>query len=194
LSAYFGHQLEDEVVNALAYEVEKLHHGTPSGIDNTVVTYAKPVYFIRGKPIKAISVGRSFTIVIGDTGIASPTAVSVGDVREAWIKNPQVYEDYFEAVGSLVESARQMIEIGLLEPLGPLMDANHGLLRKIGVSCAELDHLVKAAREAGAWGAKLSGGGRGGNMIALASPETAPRIATALENAGAVRTIITQVK
>jgi mevalonate kinase len=194
LSAYLGHPLEDDAVSALAYEVEKLHHGTPSGIDNTVVTYAKAVYFVRGKPIKAISVGRPFTIVIGDTGIASPTAVSVGDVREAWHKNPKVYEDYFEAVGSLVDSARQMIEIGLLEPLGPLMDANHGLLRKIGVSCAELDHLVKVAREAGAWGAKLSGGGRGGNMIALAAPEAAAHIATALENAGAVRTIITQVK
>lgn len=194
LGAYLGQPLEDEVVSELAYEVEKLHHGTPSGIDNTVITYARPVFFVRGQPIQTITVGRAFTVVIGDTGIASPTAVSVGDVRKAWQKDKKIYEDYFEAMGSLVDSARQMIEIGLLEPLGPLMDANHGLLRKIGVSSAELDRLVLAARQAGAWGAKLSGGGRGGNMIALVPPESAPHVATALERAGAVRTIVTQIK
>jgi mevalonate kinase len=194
LGAFLGRPMDDQVVSELAYEVEKLHHGTPFGIDNTVITYARPVYFVRGKAIQTMKVGRPFTMVIGDTGIASPTSAAVGDVRQAWQKNKKLYEDYFEAIGSLVDSAHQMIEIGLLEPLGPLMDANHGLLRKIGVSCEELDCLVKAAREAGAWGAKLSGGGRGGNMIAIATAEKAPMVAKALEKAGAVRTIITQVK
>lgn len=194
LSAYLGHPVSDEFVSEVAYEVEKLHHGSPSGIDNTVITFAKPVYFVRGNPIQVMSVERPFTIVIGDTGIASPTSVAVGDVRKAWEKDKATFEDYFEAVGSLVDAARQMIEAGVLEPLGPLMDANHGLLRKIGVSCESLDRLVKAARNAGAFGAKLSGGGRGGNMIALAPANAGQDVATALERAGAVRTIITQVK
>jgi mevalonate kinase len=74
------------------------------------------------------------------------------------------------------------------------MDANHGLLRKIGVSCPELDALVLAARRAGALGAKLSGGGRGGNMIALVTEKGAEKVASALKSAGAVRTIITQIR
>jgi mevalonate kinase len=74
------------------------------------------------------------------------------------------------------------------------MDASHGVLRKIGVSCAELDTLVTAARKAGAWGAKLSGGGRGGNMIALGSQEKAPALSEALLSAGARRTIVTTIQ
>ncbi len=193
-SGFLGRPLPDEVVCELAFEVEKLHHGTPSGIDNTVITYAMPVYFVRGQAIQTFRPGRPITIVIGDTGIASPTAVSVGEVRKAWQEEPERYENYFESMAGIVESSRQMIEAGLIEALGPLMDANHGLLRKIGVSCRELDWLVEAARQAGAWGAKLSGGGLGGNMIALTAAERAAEVASALQRAGAVRTLITEVK
>lgn len=74
------------------------------------------------------------------------------------------------------------------------MDANHEILQEMGVSSPELDRLVSAARGSGALGAKLSGGGRGGNMIALASPDNAPAIAQALQAAGAVRTIVNEVR
>ncbi|OGO72652.1 MAG: mevalonate kinase [Chloroflexi bacterium RBG_19FT_COMBO_56_12] len=194
LSAYLGHPLPDEQVCQLAYEVEKIHHGTPSGIDNTVVTYARPVYFIKDQPIEQLHPRLPFTIVIGDTGIQSPTAVAVGDVRKAWQQRKDEYEALFDSTGAIAVSARAVIEGGMTELLGPLMDANHGLLRKIGVSCPELDLLVQAARSAGALGAKLSGGGRGGNMIALVTPNSADKVAAALETAGAVRTIITQIR
>jgi mevalonate kinase len=194
LSAFLGHPLPDEKVSALAYEVEKIYHGTPSGIDNNVVTYARPVYFVKGQPIEMLKVKRPFTIVIGDTGIAYPTATAVGEVRKAWQANKAQFEAYFDSVGAMAESARGAIESGGVELLGPLMDANHGVLRKVGVSCAELDGLVLAARRAGAWGAKLCGGGRGGNMIALVSPSTAEKVAHALQVAGALRTITTEVK
>jgi mevalonate kinase len=194
LSAYLGHPLPDEQVCQLAYEVEKIHHGTPSGIDNTVVTYARPVYFIKDQPIEQLHPRLPFTIVIGDTGIQSPTAVAVGDVRKAWQQRKDEYEALFDSTGAIAVSARAAIDGGMTELLGPLMDANHGLLRKIGVSCPELDLLVQAARSAGALGAKLSGGGRGGNMIALITPKSADKVAAALETAGAVRTIITQIR
>jgi mevalonate kinase len=193
LSAYLGHPLSDEQVCALAFEVEKLYHGTPSGIDNTVITYARPVYFVKGKPIQRLRVKSPFTIVIGDTGIASPTSATVGEVRKAWQKSKDQYEAFFDSTGAIADSARQAIEAGGIELLGPLMDANHGLLRKLGVSCPELETLVLAARKAGALGAKLSGGGRGGNMIALVTAKNADKVAGALRDAGAVRTIITQV-
>ena len=193
VAAFLGQPLADEQVCALAYEVEKIYHGTPSGIDNTVITYGKPVYFIKGKPIVRLKVGKPFTMVIGDTGIASPTAAAVGEVRKAWQAGRDHYEALFDSAGAIADSARQAIEKGSLELLGPLMDANHGVLRKMGVSCTALDRLVLAARRAGAWGAKLSGGGMGGNMIALAAEERAERVAQALLGAGAARAIITEV-
>jgi mevalonate kinase len=193
LSAFLGQPLPDETVNSLAFEAEKLYHGTPSGIDNTVVTYAKPVYFILKKPIKTFHVGAPFSIMIGGTGISAPTKESVGMVRKLWLADKPRWEKVFTRVGEIVWNARQAIERGDIPELGKLMDANHALLQKMTVSCDELDALVEAARKSGALGAKLSGGGRGGNMIALVEKENAPAVARALSSAGAKRTILTQV-
>jgi len=193
-SALLGRPLNDEQVSQLAYEVEVIHHGTPSGIDNTVITYARPVYFIKGKPIETLRVKRPFTLVIGDTGVQSPTSTVVNDVRHSWEMAHGQIEGLFDRIGEVAMSARQAIEEGSIDALGPLMDKNHTLLVELGVSSAELDKLVKAALSAGALGAKLSGAGRGGNMIALATPENSETITSALKEAGAVNTIVTEVR
>lgn len=182
------------VLSALVYEVERLHHGTPSGIDNTVIAYEQPVYFVRGKPPEPFAIGRPFTLVIADTGIRSPTRIAVGDVRASWQAEPARFEALFDRVAAIVEAARTAIAVGEPQKLGPLMDENHALLQEIGVSCPELDMLVAVARAVGALGAKLSGAGRGGNMIALVTDETAARVAEALIAAGAVRVIVTRVE
>lgn len=192
-SAFLGLPLPDERVSALAFEVEKLHHGTPSGIDNTVITYARPVYFVRGETVQVLQLPKSFRLVIADTGISSPTAAAVGDVRHGWQSDPRRYNALFDRVGEIGDRARKSIETGHPEALGGLMDANHVLLQEMGVSCAELDALVDAARRAGALGAKLSGSGRGGNMIALVGEDPRP-VAAALASNGAVRVIETVVR
>ena len=181
-------------ISALVYEVERLHHGTPSGIDNTVVVYGQPVYFVRGQPPQTFHIGRPFTLAIADTGIHSPTKIAVGDVRRAWEQEPQRFESLFDRVAAVVEAARSAIAAGQPERLGPLMSENHALLQEIGVSCPELDALVAAARGAGALGAKLSGGGRGGNMIALVTEATASQVADALRAAGAVTVIVSTIR
>ncbi|MCK6539839.1 MAG: mevalonate kinase [Anaerolineales bacterium] len=193
LSSHLDHPMTDEEVNAFAYEIEKLHHGTPSGIDNTVVTYVKPVYFVKGQPIETLQVGKPFTIVIGDTGLPAPTKDSVGDVRKLWEADKEKWEGVFDKVGEIAKKAREAIESGEWKVLGELMDQNHALLQEMTVSSPELDRLVSAARNAGALGAKLSGGGRGGNMIALVEPEKAEAVASALISAGAKRTLTTTV-
>jgi mevalonate kinase len=193
LAKHFNHPMAEEEVNAFAYEIEKLHHGTPSGIDNTVITYARPVYFIKGKPMETLSVGIPFTIVIGDTGIHAPTKESVGDVRKLWQADQASWERVFDEVGGIASKARGVIESGKWKELGKLMDQNHALLQEMTISSSELDRLVSAAHNAGALGAKMSGGGRGGNMIALVTPDTAQAVSLALQEAGAPRTIITQV-
>jgi mevalonate kinase len=193
LSAFLGHPLKDDQVSELAYQVEKAYHGTPSGIDNTVITYARPIYFVKGKPFELLQVAQPFTLVIGDSGISSPTAAAVGGVRERWQADPPIYEALFDRIASISQAARTILSSGAPEQLGPLMDDNHYDLQEMGVSCPELDRLVQAAREAGAWGAKLSGGGQGGNMIALVDPQVAGEVTQALQIAGATNTIITHI-
>ena len=112
LSTYLGQPLTDEQVNALAFEAEKLYHGDASGIDNTVVTYCKPVYFIKKKPIKTFHVGAPFTVMIGGTGITAPTRESVSAVRKLWEADKPRYEKVFSRIGEIVWNARQAIERG----------------------------------------------------------------------------------
>lgn len=193
LAAHFDRPMTEEQVNAFAYEIEKLHHGTPSGIDNTVVTYAKPVYFVRGQPMETLSVAQPFTIVIANTGVRAPTKESVAAVRRLWMQDASRWEAVFDKIGELAFTARRAIEAGEVDLLGTLMNENHALLQELTVSSPELDRLVETARRAGAQGAKLSGGGRGGNMIALASADVAQTLAVSLKAAGAKDTIVTQV-
>jgi mevalonate kinase len=192
-SAALGHPFSDEQVSQLAYEIEQIHHGTPSGIDNTVITYAKPVYFVISKQIEILQVKRPFSLVIADTGVRSPTATVVSDVHLAYESNPERFEQLFDHAAEIATSARKAIKSGKVEAIGPLMNENHALLRQMGVSSPELEVLVETALSAGAAGAKLSGAGRGGNMIALVAPEIASEVTKALFGAGAVGTIVTEV-
>jgi mevalonate kinase len=193
VATFLGKPLPAQQVSDLAYLTEKIYHGTPSGIDNSVVSFAQPVYFISGKPIQTFKIQHPFTIVIGDTGVCSSTAEMVGGVRARWEAEPATYEAIFDQIAGVTKEARQAIEHGRLVELGALLDENQGLLQRLGVSTAQLELLISAARQAGAAGAKLSGKGGGGHMIALTDPQNAPAISSALYSAGAARTIITQV-
>jgi len=194
LSAHLDSPLSLERQSELSLEVERIHHGTPSGIDNTVVTFNQPVFFIRGHKPETFCIGAPFIIVIGDTGLSSPTAVAVDQVKIAWKKNTSKFEAAFNGIGQIAILARRKIEEGQILDLGPLMNENQSLLEDIGVSLPILRTLINVARGAGASGAKLSGAGLGGNMIALVNKDTAGPVETALQAAGAVRTIRTEVK
>ncbi len=187
LCAALDRELEPPALNALIYEVEKIHHGTPSGIDNTVIVYERPVFFIRGEVPETIAVGAPLTLLVGDTGVAASTRIAVGDVRKLYDADRANTGRAIETIGDLASAARDALAAGNAVRLGTLMNDNHDLLRQLTVSSPELDGLVAAALAAGALGAKLSGGGRGGNMIALVTPETAERVERALLRAGAAR-------
>ena len=193
MAAAFGEELSRERLSALVYEVEKLHHGAPSGIDNTVVAYEQPVWFVRGREPQPFAVGESLHLLVADTGVASPTRVTVGAVRRAWEGDPLRYEAMFDAVGAIATAARGAIAAGDAAALGLLMDENQRLLAAMNVSSPELERLIFAARNAGALGAKLSGGGGGGNMIALARAAAVERVGQALRAAGATRVIRTAI-
>lgn len=193
IGALTEHSLSDEQVNEIVYEVEKIYHGTPSGIDNTVIVYNQVVYFVRGEPIQQIVVKKPLHLLIADTGRKALTKDSVGDVRKLVETKPDQYKPIIAQIGEIAKQARAAMAAGNIERLGALMDENHRLLDQLTVSSPELEMLVNAARKAGAIGAKLSGGGRGGNMIALCTGETLSTVRQALEQAGAARVIETTI-
>ncbi len=203
LAGSFGQALPAAAVSSMVYASEQRFHGTPSGIDNTVIAFEQPIWYIRppavgdaARPapiIQPASIAAPFTLLVGDTGVRSPTRAPVGEVRARWQASTTAYNCLFDEVALLAYRIRDCLAAGTISELGPLLSQNHALLQQIGVSSPELDALVAAAIRAGALGAKLSGAGWGGVMLALATPETAPRIAYALKAAGARRVFETMV-
>lgn len=194
LALAVGRDLTPEEASRLAYKAEEVWHGTPSGIDNTVVAYERPVWFVRGQPPEPFFPARPFTLVIADSGLASSTREVVLDVRRRWQAERARYDALFAAVANVVRRVRSALEAGDIAAVGPLLDENQALLAEIGVSAPVLETLIEAARGAGALGAKLAGAGRGGNVIALVRPDDAERVATAMRRAGAPRTFVTTVR
>ncbi len=196
LAAFWGIELDPAEISPLVYEIERLHHGTPSGIDNTVIAFEQPVYFIKDRPIQRLRVAQPFTLVIADTGQVAATHEVVGDLRRRWQADPARYEKYFDQIAAIVNQARTLIEQPQADmtALGSLMNDNQRLLETVGVSSAALQHLIDIARQAGALGAKLSGAGWGGNIIALVQPERAGDVAQALAQTGAAQVIKTTVQ
>ena len=187
----FEMNLSDERINEIAYEAEKAYAGTPSGIDNTAATYGGLIWFRRnlsGGPntIERLSIREPVEIVIGNTGVVADTKEIVAGVAERKKKNPEKYDPLFNQAEWLVLEARKALEEEFdLRKVGRLMNENHSLLQEVEVSCKELDYLVNLARERGAFGAKLTGGGGGGCMVALTpGKELQEAVATAMEKEG----------
>ncbi len=186
-SDYFKLNLNDEQINRISYEGEKGSAGTPSGIDNTCATFGGLLWFRKGEPnqIELIKIKKPIEIVMGNTGLTSETKEVVDDVRKKKDANPEEFDKIFAEEEKLVKEARAALESGNLKRIGELMNKNHEMLQKIGVSCKELDFLVNMARKNGALGAKLTGTGRGGYMVALTPGKALQdRVAVAIEKEG----------
>ncbi len=187
---FVGYQASDSVLSELAFKVEIEFHGTPSGIDNSVIAYQKPVYFQKDKNIEFINLGGDFTIIIADSGIRGNTKVAVSGVRERWLDNSNLYEKYFQKIGDISYQAKIALENGEQALLGNLMNANQDLLQKIGVSHPSLENLIEISMNHGGIGAKLCGGGLGGNIIILSDGESTEKISRLLLENGASQTIV----
>ncbi|HEY3320120.1 MAG TPA: mevalonate kinase [Planctomycetota bacterium] len=177
------------------YETERILHGTPSGIDNTVIALEQAIVFQRGAEIRLLQMPASEAcLVVGYSGIHHKTREIVADVRKSWTADKATFDAIFEDVGQCAREGAQAIEAAEWPKLGQLMNRNQTLLERMGVSCEKLETLVQAARNAGALGAKLSGAGRGGCMVALAeNAEQAKRVQAAIEQAGATMCITSEV-
>lgn len=186
----FSLSFSDQEINDIAYEAEKAYAGNPSGIDNTAATFGGLLWFKKNlaggsNKIEKLSIRKPVEIIIGSTGIVANTKAMVYGVAERKKANPQKYNPLFKKAEELAISAKNAIHQFDLIKIGNLMDVNHSLLQEIGVSCKELDQLVEIAKEQGAYGAKLTGGGGGGCITALTPGEDLQeKVAKAIEKEG----------
>ncbi len=185
-SSFLGGSLKPEEISKLAYEVEKVTHGHPSGIDNAVIAYEQPIYFVKGKDVQLIDASKKLFFLIADSGETRQTAEAVSLVRQAWENRSEETEAKFTQIKEIVEWTLQAIIKGDLWTIGHLMNANHYLLTNLGLSTPKLDSLILTARQAGAFGAKLTGAGLGGNIVALVNEEISDSVESELRHAGAV--------
>jgi len=187
LSNEFNLNLSDEDINKVAWEGERGYHGNPSGIDNTAATYGGLLLFKRGDEniIDRMNLPQPVRIVMGNTGVVANTKAAVAGVKERKEQDPGKYEELFKQAGELAVRAKEALEKGDWPKVGELMVENHALLQEIQVSNDDLDMLVETARKEGAIGAKMTGGGLGGYMVALTPDEAVQkRVADAIEAKG----------
>lgn len=191
ISSLQGITLSKREVYDISFEAEKDVHGTPSGVDNAIAMHGSAIVFRRGQ-VKRIKLESEVPLVVGDTGVRRNTGEWVAKVRERREKHKETVDPIIRLIGKISMKGVQLLRRGCLRELGELMDINQGLLDALGVSTQALSNLIFAARRAGAYGAKLTGAGGGGCMIALTSRDKSSVVADAIRDAGGTP-IITEV-
>jgi mevalonate kinase len=159
--------LGDDALQDRAMAWEYVFHGNPSGVDSAVAAHGGCVLFRRGQPLEAVRVRGPMHLCVGNTGMASSTKAMVEAVARLRERRPEIVDKSFEAIRTLVVNARLAIEAGDWSALGKLLDLNQMLLGGLFVSTPEIERLCGTARDAGALGAKLTGAGGGGSVVAL---------------------------
>ena len=162
-------EIDDERVNAIAFECEKLSHGTPSGVDNTIACFASPILYRRaGTPVLTpLELREPPPLVVAIGHQTGETRRMVDGVRQRREEVPQPFDDIFRQIDALAVAGAEQLQAADYDKLGASMNLCHGLLNALGVSTPELEFMVQLARDAGARGAKLTGAGGGGAIVAL---------------------------
>ncbi len=182
---YFEIAIDDDRVNEIAFDCEKLAHGTPSGVDNTISTYAKPMLFRNEGTLQHewLTLQEVPPLLIASSHETGLTSEQVAGVRRRREQSPARYDAIFDEIDELSLAGAELLQARNYEELGLLMNICHGLLNAIEVSTPQLEHIVELARRAGAAGAKLTGAGGGGSVVALC-PTNSERVQDALQQAG----------
>jgi mevalonate kinase len=159
-------------------------HGTPSGVDPAISTFGGTLLFQMDTGFKPVDVKADVPLVIGDTGVKRSTRVQVAKVRNVRDRYPRVVEPIMRAGREIVLRAIDALREDDLETLGDLMNINHALLCGLGVSDESLERLIKAAWKADALGAKLTGAGGGGCIVALAENDKLEQVLESIQGVG----------
>ena len=174
---------------ALTQMAEQIAHGKPSGLDAAATCSPCPIRFQGGQMRPLSQRIDNASLVIADSGVHGSTREAVGGLRRRYENDPDNIGPRINRLGALTQSAITALDQADAPALGAAMDEAHTLLSELRLSLPILDDLTDAARNAGALGAKLTGGGLGGCVIALVAGEpTTRRVRAALERAGAPQT------
>jgi mevalonate kinase len=185
LTALAGQDIGPEELFEVTMEGERVAHGNPSGVDAATVVYGGTIVFRRGVGVLDSLDSRVGPIVVAYSGVRRSTRAAVLSVIKSLNAVRELRDLMIGLVERLIDAAWEALRDGSdgsLEALGNLMNINHGLLSAIGVSTPELEELLYAARRAGALGAKLTGAGCGGSVIAVARPDAMKGVVEALSS------------
>lgn len=189
---FYGKVLTDKELWEIVQSSEKIAHGNPSGIDTVTTSGKSPVFFVKDQPIEQLSINMDAYLIVADTGQTGQTLKAIQSVKALLSKVTYQIDSLsdpkqaIKELGQLTNLAKEALLNNYILELGEVMNQAHQLLASLTVSNQTLDRLAQAARQAGALGAKLTGGGRGGCLIALAKDkESAEKIARTLLGQGA---------
>ncbi len=175
-------------INHVAWEGEFGYHGLPSGLDNTVSTYGGVIkYQIKNgvKQFERVNLKEPVEIVLGNSGVTSNTASLKGFLEKQESENPELFKQRLTTIRGQVDELGKAIAAYDLQETGRIMNENHKVLIDMGLSHEKLIELCDLANSLGAYGAKVTGGGRGGYMLALTpGRELQDKVATEFENRG----------
>ncbi len=163
----YSDRLDLPLILEAAHEGERIIHYTPSGIDTSVAVFGGAGTYTKLEGYRRLDLGLEELLVV-NTGKKRRTGDLVRRVREFGEKNPERFESFLEESKRIVEAALDHLKSQNLEALGLLMRRNQELLKAVGVSSQEIDDVVEACLRLGAYGAKLTGAGGGGCVIAIA--------------------------
>lgn len=188
---YFNKTLTNDKLLELTNISETINHGNPSGIDALITSSNNPLYYIKGKVSEFFSLKLSAYLIIADSGTTSNTKEVVTDVKKFKLRNEEKATSILKELWNLTEESKYLLETNKAIKFGENMTRAHNLLNELGVSNNLLNKLVQTALNCDALGAKLTGGGRGGCIIALSSSlENANYISNKLKENGATNTWI----
>jgi mevalonate kinase len=171
LFAYANRSYNEKEILNLANIAERFAHGSPSGIDTLTITLDSPIWFEKESPIQYIHLKEDFHFIVADSGRVGDTRSSVESVARLLKAAPKKIQRKLERIGELTYQAKHALEKAGKYILGQLLDEAQKELEALGVSDAGLNRLIYFAKQEGALGAKLTGGGNGGCIIALAQNE-----------------------
>ncbi len=188
---FFDRPLNHQQLLTWAAVAEKITHKNPSGLDAATTASTNPVWLIRGHAPHPLPINVNATLLICDSGIKGKTSAAIMRVKDHLTNDPHTTHQHIHAIGAIVRKMKDALAANAVPKLGQLMNANQAELRALGVSTPQLDKLITLARQNGALGSKLTGGGCGGCFINLVpDPATAQRLATVLTAHGVTATWI----
>ncbi|MBD3204796.1 mevalonate kinase [Candidatus Bathyarchaeota archaeon] len=176
----FDADLSQQEISDIAYEGEKVIHGSPSGVDNNISANGGILRYSKEEGFQKYESDIDIPFLIGNSRKKRSTRIMVENVAELKKNNPELMETVLDSMGQVAEEGLQSLLMKDTKKLGDLMNINHGLLSAIGVSTMKLDILVHTARKYGAYGAKLTGAGGGGCMIAIGEENNLVRMEKSL--------------